>query len=89
MRLIVFAGAAASLLVIVSFNGSAAADNFKWCAQYSGGMGAENCGFTTLQQCRDDVGAGGFCRENPFYSGSSSDERPAKATKPARKREPS
>jgi len=47
----------------------AAADPFKWCAEYTGGMGGANCGFVTLEQCQANVvGAGGFCRPNPFYS---------------------
>ena len=88
MRKIVFGLTAAGLFAMLPLGGASAADHYKWCAQYSGGMGAENCGFTTREQCQADVGTGGFCRENPFYTGSS-DERPAKATKPARKREPS
>ena len=41
-----------------------------WCAVYSGGYGGgTNCGFFTLQQCRETVsGIGGFCEPNPFYN---------------------
>lgn len=56
---------------------------YPWCAHY-GGMdgGGTNCGFSTLEQCRATVsGIGGFCAQNPFYTGPA--ERPAKR---ARKR---
>jgi hypothetical protein len=44
-----------------------------WCAQYSGGMGGESCGFSTFEQCQATVsGIGGFCRpsqyNNPGYA---------------------
>lgn len=87
MRISLLGLMATVLLALFTASGAGAADRYKWCAQYSGGMGAENCGFVTREQCQADVGTGGFCRENPFYTGASSDERPAKATKP-RKREP-
>ncbi len=48
----------------------AEAQNYPWCAQYSGGGmgGATNCGFTTFQQCLDTVrGIGGFCEPNTQY----------------------
>jgi len=49
---------------------SAVADPYKWCAEYTGGMGGSNCGFVTLEQCRANItGTGGFCRPNAFYSG--------------------
>jgi len=37
-------------------------DPYPWCAVYSGdGGGGTNCGFLTIQQCRDTVsGIGGF-----------------------------
>ena len=44
---------------------------YPWCAQYGGGregLGATNCGFVTLAQCRATVsGIGGFCIQNPMY----------------------
>lgn len=48
---------------------SAAAQNYPWCAQYSGDMGgAMNCGFSTYAQCMEDVsGVGGFCIVNNRY----------------------
>lgn len=45
---------------------------YPWCAQYSDktGSGGTNCGFVTVQQCRDTIsGIGGICYENPAYSG--------------------
>ena len=44
-----------------------------WCAQYSGGMGGESCGFSSFEQCQASVsGIGGFCRpsqyNNPGYA---------------------
>ena len=39
------------------------------------GLGASNCGFLTLEQCRASVsGMGGFCVPNQFYN----PQRPAK-----------
>ena len=52
--------------------GVAAADPYKWCAQYSGSIsgGATNCGFVTIDQCRATIsGIGGMCVLNPFYTG--------------------
>jgi hypothetical protein len=48
---------------------AADAQNYPWCAQYSGGMGgAMNCGFSTFTQCQADVsGIGGFCIRNNTY----------------------
>ena len=47
----------------------AEAQNYPWCAIYSGDMGgATNCGFTTFQQCMATVsGMGGFCQPNTQY----------------------
>ncbi|HUI13738.1 MAG TPA: DUF3551 domain-containing protein [Xanthobacteraceae bacterium] len=63
-----------SLLVLGILAGVAAAapaqaQNYPWCAQYSGNMGgAMNCGFTSFDQCMATVrGMGGFCVENNTY----------------------
>jgi hypothetical protein len=46
----------------------AGAQNYPWCANYSGGGGGTNCGFTTYQQCLNTVsGIGGFCEPNTQY----------------------
>jgi hypothetical protein len=52
---------------IVGIGNRAEAQNYPWCAQYSGD-GGMNCGFTTFQQCLADVsGIGGFCTQNSTY----------------------
>ena len=59
------------ILLCGIFNGPAQADPYRWCAEYGGGRGGgTNCYFVTLQQCQASAsGNGGFCRENPFYTG--------------------
>lgn len=45
-----------------------AQEPYKWCADYSRRIGATNCGFTTLEQCRATIsGIGGNCYVNPFW----------------------
>jgi hypothetical protein len=60
-----------SVAVMTVFVGTRAeAQNYLWCALYSGGDvgGATNCGFTTFQQCMATVsGIGGFCQLNDTY----------------------
>jgi hypothetical protein len=45
---------------------------YPWCAQYGGGgtgLDATNCGFVTLQQCRETIsGIGGACYQNPRFA---------------------
>ena len=77
------AGIPALLFFVVS---PASADNYKWCAVTSGGMGASNCGYVTKEQCEASARPeGGFCEPNQFYTGSSASE---KAEKPKTKRNP-
>jgi hypothetical protein len=48
----------------------AEAQNYPWCAIYSGGGagGGTNCGFTTFQQCMDTArGLGSLCQPNTQY----------------------
>jgi len=53
---------------IVGIENRAEAQNYPWCAYYSGSFGGTNCGFTTFQQCLDTVsGIGGFCQRNNLY----------------------
>ena len=74
-----------SFIVLTILAGSAAlatpaaAQNYPWCAQYSGDMGgAMNCGFSTYAQCMEDVsGVGGFCIVNNRYA-------PPASARPAR-----
>ena len=70
----------ATLAAVLLFGSSAShADPYRWCAVYGGDMGGTNCGFVTLQQCRDTIsGIGGSCEPNLFYTGPDRDEsRPA------------
>lgn len=65
------------LVVAMSARDHAAADPYRWCAEYGiGGDGGTNCYFTTLEQCQAAAsGVGGVCRPNTFYDG-----RPAPAS---------
>jgi len=60
---------------------AAHADPYKWCAVYGGrDGGARNCGFVSFEQCMATLsGMGGFCQENPFYTGP--EERPARRSR--------
>jgi hypothetical protein len=62
--LFVFAIAGAAALA-----SPARAQNYPWCAQYGRDTGGPmNCGFSTYQQCMEDVsGIGGFCIRNNTY----------------------
>ena len=66
-RLFVFA----VLVAATAIDTRAQAQNYPWCAYYSGGeggVGGTNCGFTSFEQCLADVsGIGGFCEENNIY----------------------
>lgn len=47
---------------LVGIGNRADAQNYPWCSIYTDGLGGENCGFTTFQQCLANVsGIGGFC----------------------------
>jgi hypothetical protein len=73
-----------SLFLIV---GPAAADPYKWCAQYQNG--GNNCGFTTIEQCRASVsGVGGSCAPNSFYTGSDKTSAPRSQQQAQRKPPP-
>ncbi len=69
MRLLPFAFAI--LVVTLAFGSRAEAQNYPWCAYYSGGDGGgggTNCGFTSFEQCMATVsGVGGFCDRNTQY----------------------
>jgi hypothetical protein len=44
------------------------AQNYPWCAYYSGAFDDSNCGFVSFAQCMADVsGIGGFCQRNNTY----------------------
>src|SRR6516164_22712 len=61
--------AAAVFTLSASTRPSAAVIIYPWCANYGGRMsGAQNCGFTSRQQCElTRAGNGGFCIQNPWY----------------------
>jgi hypothetical protein len=68
MRILVFV--LAIFVVTAGIVTRAEAQNYPWCAIYSGGMGGggTNCGFTTFQQCMDTArGLGSFCQPNTQY----------------------
>ena len=62
-----------ALSVIVAttvFNTQTKAQNYPWCAIYSGGAvsGGTNCGFVTFEQCMVTAsGLGSFCYRNTQY----------------------
>lgn len=59
------------LIGAIMVGAPAQAQNYPWCARYSGGRGGgENCGFTSFDQCMANVrGIGGYCARNPQYFG--------------------
>ena len=66
-RLLFITGIFAAVLCIAK---PAEAQNYPWCAIYSGGMGGggTNCGFVTFQQCMETArGLGSFCQPNTQY----------------------
>jgi hypothetical protein len=67
MKLLLLALVVAAAAAV--FGTAAQAQNYPWCAQYSGSMGgAMNCGFVSFAQCMDTVrGMGGFCIVNTQY----------------------
>jgi Protein of unknown function (DUF3551) len=68
MRLFLFVLSFIGVLVVLGTPTNA--QNYPWCAIYSGGMGGggTNCGFTTFQQCMDTArGLGSFCQPNTQY----------------------
>jgi hypothetical protein len=64
--------AAFGILAASSTFDAAQADPYRWCADYTvlGGIGARNCYFVTLGQCRAAVsGVGDMCVQNTFFDG--------------------
>jgi hypothetical protein len=46
----------------------ARAQTYPWCAYYAVDFGGSNCGFSTYEQCMEDIsGIGGFCQKNDWY----------------------
>jgi hypothetical protein len=55
----------------------AKADPYRWCAIYGGNDGTESCYYNTFEQCLAQIqGLGGFCNQNPRYTGPAASERP-------------
>jgi hypothetical protein len=54
---------------IVGIGNRAEAQNYPWCAIYSGkDGGGENCGFVTFEQCMETArGLGSNCQPNTQY----------------------
>jgi hypothetical protein len=54
---------------VVGIGTRAEAQNYPWCAIYSGfDDGGRNCGFTTFQQCMETArGMGSLCQPNTQY----------------------
>jgi len=55
------------LVATAALCGQVEAQNYPWCAYYSG-LGGTNCGFTSFAQCMATVqGIGGTCSPNTQY----------------------
>ena len=54
---------------LISTGNRAEAQNYSWCAIYSGKAGGgTNCGFVSFEQCMDTArGLGSFCQPNTQY----------------------
>ena len=57
---------------------------YPWCAVYSEStVGATNCGFSTLAQCRATIsGIGGMCQPNPAYPSPAPRPQPKRSHQP-------
>jgi hypothetical protein len=68
MRFVVLA--LSVIAATTAFNTPTKAQNYPWCAYYSGGAvsGGTNCGFTTFEQCMETArGLGSLCQPNTQY----------------------
>lgn len=72
-RFIIATVVAIAAMIVFAPARPAAAIEYPWCAQYSGGEdggGGRNCGFVSFEQCMQTVrGMGGSCERNLFYEG--------------------
>jgi Protein of unknown function (DUF3551) len=58
----------AAAFVAAAIGTPAHAQNYPWCAFYTGPFQATNCGFSTYQQCMATIsGIGGYCQPNTTY----------------------
>jgi hypothetical protein len=70
MRGILILSIAVVGICIVGIGTRAQAQNYPWCAYYSGGAvgGGTNCGFITFEQCMETArGLGSLCQPNTQY----------------------
>ena len=66
MRVLILVGA--FIVGAAAMSLPAYAQNYPWCAHYDTDGGEINCGFSTFEQCLQDVrGIGGFCMRNNTY----------------------
>ena len=68
MKAVLFVSAV--LMALAGIGTPADAQNYPWCAYYSGSMGGggTNCGFVTFEQCMATVsGIGGLCMRNTQF----------------------
>jgi len=65
MRTVLFA---LGVVAALGYGRAEAAPSYRYCAEYED-RGDVTCAYNTFQQCLDTArgGAGGTCRENPFY----------------------
>jgi hypothetical protein len=73
--------AVASATLIGSAGASSAQGygQYSWCGQHQDKGGARICAYTSYAQCISDmVGIGGFCVENPAYTGGPRPAAPAR-----------
>ena len=74
--------AAIAVAATATFAKPAGTIEYPWCAQYGGRDGGRNCGFVSYEQCMETIrGMGGFCAQNPFYTGPSPEQPRAKHNK--------
>ena len=61
------------------------ADPYAWCAVYGGTQGRESCYYITFEACLAEIrGLGGFCNQNPGYTGAAV-SRDQRRPRPARR----
>ena len=54
--------------VLAAVGPSKAEITYPWCAETGATHGGQNCGYSTLEQCRAALsGNGGYCYANPMY----------------------
>ena len=55
-------------VAVIGIGTRAEAQNYPWCAYYSGRSGGTNCGFISFEQCMATArGLGSFCYRNTQY----------------------